>query len=201
MMKKQRKKGENFLKKKYSQSWNYIKESKNFIYSIIGVFFLFSIIGFFFPAPEYVSEYISKFIQELLEKTQNMSGFELTRFIFFNNLQSSFFGMVFGVLFGIFPLVNSVMNGYLLGFVASASVESRGVFVLWKIFPHGIFELPAIFISLGFGLKIGAFVFQKNKIKSLKVYISKSIIAFIFIVIPLLITAAIIEGILIFFFG
>ena len=114
-----------------------------------------------------------------------------------NNIQSSFLGVLYGVVFGIFPVVSAMVNGYLLGFVAAKSVEVEGVFILWRLFPHGIFELPALFLSLGLGLKLGSFLFQKNKIESLKDYLINSLRVFVLVIIPLLIIAAVIEGILI----
>ena len=193
------KKNLDFLKKNYLLSMNFIKESKIFIYFITGIFFLFTVIGFFVPPPEAIYDQILKFIEELLKKTQDLSQFELIRFIFFNNIQSSFFGMVFGVFLGLFPVIFAIANGYVLGFVASVSVNAVGISVLWRLFPHGIFELPAIFISLGLGLKIMTFIFEKNKLKTLEIYIKNSLRTFLFIVIPLLIIAAVIEGSLIFF--
>jgi len=187
-----------FFRSNYTQSWNYIKESKHFIYFIITLFVLFSLIGSFLPVPDAIAEQIFRFIEDLLQKTQGMSQGELTKFIFLNNLQGSFFGMVFGVVLGIFPIISIIANGYLLGFVASRSVQIGGVAILWKLFPHGIFEIPALIISLGLGLKLGFFIFQKNKIKSFKKYFWNSLRVFLFVIIPLLIVAAIIEGSLIF---
>ena len=109
--------------------------------------------------------------------------------------------MVSGILFGIYPLFATIANGFILGFVASISVSEVGFLVLWRILPHGIFELPAIFISFGLGLKIGSFIFQKKKFKSLKNYSLNSLKVFVFIIIPLLIIAAVIEGALIFLFS
>ena len=193
------------LKEEYKESWSYIIESKKFIYFIVSLFFIFTLIGFFIPAPESVSEQIFKFIKELLEKTEGMSQGELVRFIFFNNFKSSFFGMIFGILLGIFPFFAAVANGYLLGFVASITVENGGFITLWRVLPHGIFELPAIFISLGLGLKMGLIIFQKgsflHKFESLRRYFWNSLKVFLFIVLPLLITAAIIEGTLISLYG
>ena len=123
----------------------------------------------------------------------------MIRFIFFNNVQSAFFGMIFGVLLGLFPVIFAITNGYVLGFVASVSVNAEGILILLRLFPHGIFELPAIFISLGLGLKIMTFIFEKNKLKTLKIYTKNSLRTFLFIIIPLLIIAAVIEGTLIFF--
>jgi len=200
-MKKKGKKRDFNLREEYKENWDYIKESKNFIYLIIAVFFVFAFVGFFIPVPDAVAEQILHFIQELLEKIQGMNQNELISFIFFNNLQSSFFVMVFGVFLGIFPVVGAILNGYLLGFVASMGVGEGGVSVLLRLLPHGIFELPAVFISLGLGLKLGTFVFQEEKIHSLKKYFWNSLRIFFFIVIPLLILAAIIEGSFMFFSG
>jgi len=199
---KKKKRGKNFdLKEEYKNSWNYLKESKNFIYIIIIIFFVFVLIGFFIPAPDFLTEQILKFIEELIGKTQGMSQWDLIKFIFLNNLQSSFYGVVFGVLLGIFPIVAAIANGYLLGFVSSITVENSGFLVLLRLLPHGIFELPAVFISLGLGLKFGTFVFQEKKLDSFKEYFLNSLKVFFLIVIPLLIIAGIIEGSLIFIIG
>jgi len=197
-MKKNKKKG---IKKYYEEVFDFLKESKNYIYFSVLIFLIFSFIGFFFPVPESIQKIIMNFIEELLSKTQEMSYGGLTWFIFLNNIQSSFFGMIYGIFFGIFPIVTSIANGYLLGFVASEAVRSNGISVLWRLLPHGIFELPALFISLGLGIKLGSFVLKKNKIKTLKVYFVKSVKTFLLVVVPLLIIAAIIEGILIFLFS
>ena len=190
-----------FFKSNYLQSWSYLKESKNFIYFIIAIFFFFAFIGFFVSAPALIEEQILNFIKELIKKTEGMSQLELINFIFLNNLQSSFFGFVFGVFLGLFPLIAVTFNGYILGFVASLSVKNGGVLTLWRIFPHGIFELPAVFISLGLGLKFGTFIFQKKKLKFLSYCFFNSLRVFLFIVIPLLLIAAFIEGTLIFLYS
>lgn len=199
-MKQNKKSGEFSFKREYKESWDYLKESKIFIHIIIGVFFLFALIGFFVPAPEIFSEKILEFIKNLLEQTEGMSHFEITQFIFLNNFKSSFFGLVFGMLLGIFPVLGAVANGYVLGFVGEKVVEIEGIFVLFKLFPHGIFELPAVFISLGLGLKLGTFIFKKKRFEYLKKNFWNSLKVFLYIVLPLLIIAAIIEGTLIFLF-
>ncbi|MDP2628388.1 MAG: stage II sporulation protein M [Nanoarchaeota archaeon] len=189
------------LKEEYRKSWNYLKESRKFIYAVVWIFLIFVLIGFFVPFPQIIIEKISEYIKELLNQTQGLNQFEMTKFIFFNNIKSSFFGMILGVFLGIFPILVTVVNGGLLGFVASESVSQEGIFVLWRILPHGIFELPAVFISVGLGLKLGTFIFQKNKSESFRKYFWNSLRVFLFFVIPLLVIAAIIEGWLIFNFG
>lgn len=189
------------LKENYELSFKYIKESKNYIYAIILIFLVFSILGYFIPLPQSIESMLQQFIDELILKTQGMNFSEITLFIFWNNIQSSFMGLMYGILFGIFPIIASIANGYLLGYVASKSVSVGGIFVLWRILPHGIFELPALFISLGLGIKFGTFIFNKEKIKTLKEYFWNSVVSFVFVVVPLLIAAAIIEGALISFVG
>lgn len=187
------------LKEKYLESWNYIKECKNFILVVVGLFFVFSLIGFFIPASAEVENQILEFLKELLEKTQGMSAFGLMKFIFFNNFQASLTGILFGVLLGIFPVIVASLNGYILGFVASKTVSINGIFSLWRILPHGIFELPAVFISLAMGIKLGTFIFAKKKLEACRDFFWKSIKVFLLIVVPLLFIAGVIEGLLIAF--
>jgi uncharacterized membrane protein SpoIIM required for sporulation len=237
-MRKKRGKKKFDLKNQYQQSWEYIKESRNFIYITLIIFLLFAFIGAFVPAPEFLEQQILEFIEELLRKTAEMSQGELMSFIFLNNLQSSFFGMILGIALGIFSAITSVSNGYLLGFVSSRAAYEEGIFVLWRLFPHGIFELPALFISTGLGLKLGfPFIYRYFKYywkrknifallagilflpfsiiltlilnKNLRKYqfkdflfkVNNSLRVFLFIILPFLLIAAIIEGCLIFFFN
>ena len=200
-MKKQKIKKHDFFKRNYVETWEYIKESKNFIYSIILLFIFFTIFGFILPVPAELEVKILEFIEQLLKHTEGLSQRELINFIFWNNFQSSLIGMLFGIFFGVFSVISAIANGYLLGFVASRVTGINGFFVLWRLFPHGIFELPALFISLGLGLRLGTFILEQNKIETLKNYLIKSIKVFLFIILPLLIFAAIIEGSLIFLIG
>jgi stage II sporulation protein M len=192
-----KRKKENFIKQNFKEGLQYIKESRNFIYIASAVFLLFALIGYFVPVPQILEKTILKFIEDLIKTTEGMSWTELTNYIFFNNLKSSFFGMIFGVIFGVFSVIMILVNGYLLGFVSSRIADMEGIAVLWRLLPHGIFELPAVLISTGLGLKLGTFIFRKKKIESLNVFLQKSLNVFIFVIIPLLVIAAIIEGALI----
>ncbi|MBU0958840.1 MAG: stage II sporulation protein M [Nanoarchaeota archaeon] len=203
-MVKRRKKSKKIVnfEDQYVKSWNFIKQSREFIYVAVLIFFIFAVIGFFFQD---VVNYFFKsffstdlngnilvFIERLIEKTENMGSSELLRFIFFNNLQTSFLAMVVGVLFAVFPLFAIVTNGYLLGFVSYLSVKAGGILVLWKLLPHGIFELPAVFLAVGLGLRLGLYIFRTNE-RPFKEIIVECLRVFLFVILPLLIVAAIIE--------
>lgn len=190
-----------FFDKIYRECWNYIKEIKNFVYISLGIFIFFLLIGFFVPVSPDIKSRILQFLQELLSKTQGLSQTQLITFIFFNNLQTSFLSTSLGIILGVFPIITSVANGYIVGFVSAAAVNKGGVLVLWRLFPHGIFELPALFISLGMGMKLGVSIFEKNWFKNFGKYLLNSIKVFVFVVIPLLLIAAIIEGTLIYLTG
>jgi len=185
----------NFFHKNYSKCFDYFKEFKNqFIASLI-IFCLFFIIGFAYPVffrPEIIS-----FIKELETLIKGKTAVELINFIFLNNLQASAFAMVLGIFFGIFPIMVAIANGYILGFVSHEAVAVKGILVMWRLIPHGIFELPAIIFSIALGMKIGSSFFHDEKIMRLKHNVKESIRFFVFIVIPLLIIAGIIEGILV----
>lgn len=187
------------LKENYKRSFKYIRESKKFIYVAILTFFVLALIGFFVPTPSDLSNKILDYIQQILAQTEGLSAGGMVWFIFLNNLQSSFFSMILGFAFGIFPFISLIANGYVVGFVSAISVENVGLWSLLNLLPHGIFELPAIFISLGLGLKFGTFIFQKNRAESFRNYFWESIRVFGFVILPLLIVAAIIEGLLIFY--
>ena len=190
-----------FFEREYKKSFNHIKESKKYIYWILVIFFIFTLIGLIFPVSEELYLLILNYFKELILKTQNFSTFEMVLFIFTNNSFATFFSIIFGVVFGIFPVINSIMNGYVLGFAGALSVSEFGIFSLWRILPHGIFELVAVFISLGMGLRIGAVSIKsiiKNKNdKQLYKNLKNSIRVYLLVVLPLLLIAAIIEGILI----
>jgi stage II sporulation protein M len=193
----------------YLKCYNFLKQSKDYIYFIILIFLIFVVLGFFFQDlinllfknlfGQNLNEQILTYLKNLLLQTEGMSSKELIGFIFLNNLQSSAMGIAFGLFFGIFPIIATVVNGYVLGFVALLSVKEQGITVLWRIFPHGIFELPAVFISLGLGVKMGVYIFKSKNKESFKNLLINSLRVFLLVVFPLLVIAAIIEGTLIIF--
>jgi stage II sporulation protein M len=179
---------------KYSGLWGFIKESKKFFYTIIGVFLVTLAIGFAFP--HFFAEIFQEMIRDLIAKTKDLGFSEMFAFIIYNNIKTSFLGFIFGLIFGIFPLFLAALNGYLLGFVTRLVYSENGLGDLWRILPHGIFELPAFFLSLGLGVQLGYTLFLRTK--DFKRVLKSSLETFIYIVIPLLLLAGIIETGLIF---
>jgi stage II sporulation protein M len=182
------------IKKRFIRALEYTAESRNYIYLIIILFFISGLFGYLNASNLGM---LDEIIKELLESTKNLSGIGLVGFIFKNNLLSALYGLIFGVILGIFPIFNALINGLVIGYVIQKAIVAAGFLQTIKLLPHGIFELPAIFISLGLGLRLGMFVFSKNKKKELKRSFLEGLNAFFLIVLPLLLVAAIIEGTLI----
>lgn len=193
---KKQKAKKGFWKKTYSEIWSYIKESKNHIFVILGLFILSSIIGFLFPI--FFVEQIRNFIREILELTKDFNALEMIWFIFSNNIISSLMAILLGIFLGVLPLISCLANGYILGFVSNSVVSEASFLELWRLLPHGIFEIPAVILAFGLGVKLGMFVFAKNIAKEFKRRFFLSMKTFIFVILPLIIIAAIIEGLLIF---
>lgn len=191
-----------FIYSNYKISLKYLKDLKNYIWFSCILFFCLAIIGFLFPI--FFQQQIFSVIRDLLAQTEGLDVWSMIRFIFINNLKSSFFAIFCGVFFGIIPAAVSIVNGYVLGFVANKTIATEGYLVLWRLFPHGIFELPAVLISVAIGLRLGMFLFiykGKNRLVELGRWLLDSLRVFVFIIIPLLVIAAIIEGCLIIFLG
>jgi len=183
------------LKKEIDNSFKFIKESKKFIYIISLFFFISFLIGLLIKFPIGIQQQLIDLINKIVQQTKGLTTIQLIFFIIFNNLKSTFLSISLGILFGLFPIFVAILNGILLGFVSSISINKEGLFSLWKIFPHGIFEIPAIFISLGLGLRIGISFFKKDK--NLKKIILDSIRTYILIILFLIIIAGVIEGLLV----
>lgn len=178
----------------FRESLSLIYESRKYIYSIIAIFFISAMFGFVFADK---LTFINEILKDLVNKTEGLGTFDLIVFIFLNNIQSAFLGMLLGLALGIMPLVNSIGNGVVLGFVFHKVYGVSGISDFWRILPHGIFELPAIFIALGLGLGLGSRVIFSNDKKGVLYHLKRAVLAFLCIVLPLLFIAAIIEGLLI----
>lgn len=185
----------------YKENWKFIKENKKYFWFVFVLLILFTLVGYFFPV--FFSEQILSLLKKLVQETSGMNFVQLFLFLIENNIYAAFSGMITGIFLGLFPIFTAITNGYVLGFVMNKTAEVVGQGVLLRLLPHGIFELPALILSLGLGIRIGAFVFAKKgkKIEDLKYALENSLKIFLFIVIPLLLIAGVIEAGLMILFG
>jgi stage II sporulation protein M len=126
-----------------------------------------------------------------------MSAVELTGAIFLNNAFKTFCAIVLGALIGIIPVIFLLANGVALGVALSISTQTRGLWpALLAILPHGIIELPAVFLGTSIGLMIGRGAAQQlsggteNRIGA---DVWQGIKYFCTVLVPLLLLAAVVE--------
>jgi uncharacterized membrane protein SpoIIM required for sporulation len=114
-----------------------------------------------------------------------------------NNLTVTFAAFALGVTGGIGTLYLLLTNGLLMGVIAAACWQAGMSVKLWEfVAPHGVLELPAIFIAGGAGLLLArGLLFPGNlpRRESLAFYGGQAG-RLILGIIPILVTAGVIEG-------
>ena len=72
-----------------------------------------------------------------------------------NNLSVSFATFAMGITAGVGTVWMMIVNGMLIGVIGAATWQAGMALQLWSfVAPHGVLELPAIFIAGGAGLEI-----------------------------------------------
>jgi stage II sporulation protein M len=140
-------------------------------------------------------------LQELLNQFAQMfrglPKLQLAVAIFLNNSLKTLVVILLGPLLGIAPVIFLVMNGAILGAVMPVAAASRGVWPsIMTIFPHGVIELPAVFLGTSIGLRLGAHAWRRLKGQADRSLISEfgdGLRIYFTIIIPLLAVAAAIE--------
>lgn len=187
-----------YIKQQYKEVFTYLYESRKFIWLAVGFFLLCIGVGFILPI--FFVDIVKQAMAEMLSSINGLGLFGLITHILINNIGIGFLQLISGVFLGIFPFISLLFNGYVIGFTSNFVVSKVGFSSLWLLLPHGIFELPAIILAMALGIRTGFFIFSKNRTSELSRRLTLSLKTFIFVIIPLLILAAIIEGVLINFF-
>jgi stage II sporulation protein M len=189
----------------YGDRKGFISEAKAYLVPLRPYLLVIITLFLLATAAGYVSAYFNPdIIDELMIQFEETYGWiaeespiMIMLFIFANNTINSFIAMLLGTFFGIWPVIFILVNGYFIGVVVFSSVQEYGILVvLFALLPHGIIELPMIFISASIGLRLGVLAFQKIfNIKDIrfKYELFSAIRFFVTVIVPLLFIAAIIE--------
>ena len=131
---------------------------------------------------------------------RGLSKFQLAAAIFLNNALKTLFAILLGSLVAIIPAIFLLANGVALGVVFSLSTQARGLWLsLLSIAPHGILELPAVFLGTSIGIMIGTKVIQQlfeRAPTSVSSEVVRGLRFFLTVILPLLFVAALIEAFL-----
>jgi uncharacterized membrane protein SpoIIM required for sporulation len=114
-----------------------------------------------------------------------------------NNLSVSFAAFAGGILAGLGTVYMMVFNGILIGVIAVACHQAGMSLSLWSfVAPHGVLELPAIFIAGGAGLLLAKGLLAPGLLPRREALAESAALAVRLLlgVIPMLMVAGLIEG-------
>lgn len=115
---------------------------------------------------------------------------ELFLLIFVLNSVSLFFNLVSG--FGIvLPIIFAILIGMNVGIIG---YKEGGIKALLLMFfaPHALFELPAAWLSIALGIRLGLEMIAVNC--GIKLIFSKILFIYLYVILPLLFLAALVES-------
>jgi stage II sporulation protein M len=148
-----------------------------------------------FPA---LADHFEETLATFVKLFTGMSRFKLAAAIFFNNAFKTLLAILFGVLLGVIPGFFLLANGIALGVAWSVSSRARGAWLsLLSLLPHGVLELPAVFLGTSIGLMIGIQVLRRLIGKSeakIGGELLQGLRYFCTVIIPLLFIAALVEA-------
>lgn len=179
------------VKKEFIETGRYVRKARNHVYLAIAVFLGGVVVGLLFP--ERFGALLDSF-KIIAERFKGRGAAPTVIMIFFKNIFAAALSILLGAFWGIVPLTAAIINGVLVGIVISYAVKSGLTTVFWRVLPHGIFELPAIFLSWGLGLWLGAWAFRKDEHEPFRERLKGALRVFLAFIVPLLMIAAIIEG-------
>jgi uncharacterized membrane protein SpoIIM required for sporulation len=128
-----------------------------------GIFFLGALAGGFFTLsdPDFMREFLPSNIVTSIERHEMWTHSILSikpqasSAIMTNNISVSFMTFAAGITAGIGTLYMLFLNGMMIGVIGVACANHQMSVALWSfVLPHGVLELPAIFIAGGSGLRL-----------------------------------------------
>lgn len=190
---------------------SYVRENIKYIFISFLIFLAgFSVVFFVvYYRPELASDIVPEYIVKAYENgigERHVNGelsspmkATLSHKIMTNNIMVGIKAFAFGIFFGIGTVYLLFTNGALLGALAALSSRNNDSLVFWSlILPHGVIELPAIFICAGAGFLLAAALIYPGRferIEALKIN-SRKASQLMLGAILLFVVAAVIEGFL-----
>lgn len=166
-----------------------LREARGCILAAVLLFGLGAVLAPLYPAP---GLRLAEALFEMAQTLHDKSLLEIALAIFVRNVLAVSTALLLGVGLGLLPAAAALLNGWLAGVVLAD--QPRAV---WMILPHGVFELPAVFMAWGLGIWCGLWVTAPAPFAALKQRLGKSLWLLLVLIVPLLGVAALIEGALI----
>jgi stage II sporulation protein M len=182
---------------------NYIKEFINYIIELRAeiaviaiVFVIFSVAGFFAGLNYQGAQGTT--VSPSTENTSNAASLTTLSYIIggvINNLAGCLMASALGLALGFVPLFFTITNGLTIGMMVGSTLPKTNLLLLLAaVVPYGVFEIPAVLLSSAIGLRLGYSLIKRVMGKrGLLIETQKGLKIFIFLVLPLIILASIIQ--------
>ncbi|EPY6469276.1 stage II sporulation protein M [Clostridium sporogenes] len=169
----------------------------DFIVMLVLFFFIVIVTELMF---KYNPSYVNNIIKNL-SNTMKINDNVKKEFIdiFFNNVKVSIVSIIIGVIPYIYlSFITPIVNAWVIGLVlANAKIMKQNVLLtlLLGILPHGVFEITAFLYASSIGVYLTKNIsnYTANKYEFFKKVVPNILIAFLFIIIPLLFISTFIE--------
>lgn len=146
----------------------------------------------------HMTDSLEESLHAFIKQFRGLSKLKLAAAIFLNNSVKTLVVILLGIFFGIVPAFFLIVNGAALAVVLTLSTESRGIGLsLLSVVPHGILELPAVFLGTAIGLMLGAMFTHRLTAKSeisIGAEFGQALKFFVILIVPLLMVAALVEA-------
>lgn len=168
------------------QTIRILTEARRQIALALILFILAGIVGVLYPPVG--NEALATFT-DVVRELMGKSTPDLILSIFMRNAVAAGIAIALGAFFGIVPVAAISFNGILLGALLRLMPAES-----WRLLPHGVFELPAMFIAWGLGMWVGLWVMEPPRWQRLKERLAASFRVYLMLILPLLVLASVIEG-------
>ena len=150
-----------------------------------------------YQAPALVDPFVET-LANFIKTFTGMPQWKLAIAIFLNNSLKTLMAILLGTVLGIVPVLFLLANGIALGVALSLSLQTRGLWPsLVSIVPHGVFELPAVFLGTSIGLMLGIQSIRRllgRPDTTINADLSHGLKYYFTVILPLLLLAALVEA-------
>lgn len=138
-----------------------LADGRRYIWAALFIFVVGAFLGYVYHGP--FGEAIAPFMENLRELAKRIeavnSPLYMSWLIFQNNLVASLTLLILGTVLFVIPIFSLFINGVAVGYVLAITSLQEGVspfsMFLFGILPHGLLELPAVFLAGGIGMFFG----------------------------------------------
>lgn len=145
-----------------------------------------------------LADHFEDSVANFIRTFRGLPRLQLAGAIFLNNASKTLLAITLGALFGVIPGIFLLTNGVALGIVFTLAAKSKGFWLsLLSILPHGVIELPAVFLGTSIGLLVGNHAVKtllRRTDAALMFEIKRGIRFFCTVIVPLLLVAAFVEA-------